>query len=543
MSTSSIFSIEGPGNCPDHVRESILANHNISAPTMFYNPSVPLCYEMALKYEDGSAITSTGALVAKSGTKTGRSPSDKRIVDEPSTTADVWWGSVNMPIDEHTFDINKVRATDYLSTRPILYVVEAYAGVRQRLKVRIIAERAYHCLFISNMLINLTPEEEADFGEPELTVINGGAFPANRLTTGMSSSTSVNVNLRTMEIVILGTEYAGEMKKSIFSAMHYLMPARDIVSLHSSANEGPNGDVSLFFGLSGTGKTTLSADINRALIGDDEHCWDDQGVFNIEGGCYAKCIDLSPETEPEIFAAIQYGSILENVVYDPYTRVVDYHDTSITLNTRCAYPIDYIPNAKVPSEATHPSNVILLTCDAFGVMPPVAKLTHDQAMYHFVAGYTAKVAGTEVGVTEPKPEFSACFGAPFLIRHPMVYARLLAEKLKKHGAQAWLVNTGWTGGPFGVGSRFKLRYTRAILDAIHEGNLAEVDTTVSPVFGFHVPVEVPGVRTEILSPRSTWEDLDAYDEQLASLGAKFVTNFEQFAEEAGPDVVAAGPSV
>jgi ATP-dependent phosphoenolpyruvate carboxykinase len=365
-------------------------------------------YEEALYSEKGTIITSSGALVTDSGDKKGRSPKDKRIVEEPSTANDIWWGPVNFKMSENSFMVNRERAIDYLNTREKLFVFDGFAGwdPKYRIKVRVVCARAYHALFMNNMLIRPSPAELADFGEPDFTIFNAGGFPANRFTTGMTSTTSVSLNFHRREMVILGTQYAGEMKKGIFTVMHYMMPRRGVLSLHSSANEGRDGDVSLFFGLSGTGKTTLSADEHRMLIGDDEHCWSDQGVFNIEGGCYAKTIDLSSEKEPEIFGAIRFGSVLENVVYNPDTRVVDYSDDSKTENTRCAYPIEYIPNAKIPCIGGHPKNIILLTCDAFGVLPPVSKLTPEQAMYHFMSGYTAKIAGTEEGVTEPQATFS-----------------------------------------------------------------------------------------------------------------------------------------
>ncbi|KAJ1954889.1 Protein kinase C-like 1, partial [Dispira parvispora] len=419
---------------------------------IYHNLSVARLYEDALKYEPGTYMSSTGALITSSGAKTGRSPRDKRIVEEEETVHDVWWGPVNTKMSERVFRINHERAVDYLNTRERLYVFDGFAGwdPEHRIKVRVVCARAYHALFMRNMLIRPTEEELANYGEPDFTILNAGQFPANRYTTGMTSATSVSISFERREMVILGTEYAGEMKKGIFTVMHYLMPKNGILSLHSSANEGPDGDVSLFFGLSGTGKTTLSADPHRALIGDDEHCWSDKGVFNIEGGCYAKCIDLSAEKEPEIFNAIRFGSVLENVGFNAESRLVDYCDNSLTENTRCAYPIEYIPNAKTPCVGGHPKNIILLTCDAFGVLPPVARLTSAQAMYHFISGYTAKIAGTEDGITEPTATFSACFGQPFLVWHPVKYASMLAAKMEKHGTHVWLVNTGWNGGAYGV---------------------------------------------------------------------------------------------
>jgi phosphoenolpyruvate carboxykinase (ATP) len=357
----------------------------------------------------------------------------------------------------------------------------------------------------------------------------------------MTSTTSIDISFERREMIILGTEYAGEMKKGVFTVMNYLMPRRGVLSMHCSANEGERGDVSLFFGLSGTGKTTLSADPSRRLIGDDEHCWSDKGIFNIEGGCYAKVINLSREKEPQIYEAIQYGTILENVVYDPETREVEYENASRTENTRASYPIEFIPNAKLPCVGDHPKNIIFLTADAFGVLPPVSKLTPEQAMYHFISGYTAKVAGTEVGVTEPTATFSACFGAAFLVWHPGKYAELLAEKMRQYGAKAWLVNTGWTSGPCGIGHRIHLPHTRAIIDAIHNGALDEVETRVDPVFGLRVPVYCPGVPDEILIPRNTWHSGEKYDEAARKLAGLFEKNFQHFADGSSDEIIAAGP--
>ncbi|MEM9666750.1 MAG: phosphoenolpyruvate carboxykinase (ATP), partial [Bacteroidota bacterium] len=365
----------------------------------------------------------------------------------------------------------------------------------------------------------------------------------NRYTSGMTSTTSVDVSFERNEMIILGTEYAGEMKKGVFTVMNYLMPKKGVLSMHCSANEGAQGDVSLFFGLSGTGKTTLSADPGRMLIGDDEHCWDEDGIFNIEGGCYAKAIDLTEESEPEIYRAIRYGTVLENVVYDPDTREVDYEDTSITQNTRASYPIEFIDNAKIPCVGGHPTNIIFLTADAFGVLPPVSHLTPDQAMYHFISGYTAKVAGTEVGVTEPEATFSACFGAPFMVWHPSKYAELLAQKMEANNVKAWLVNTGWTGGAYGTGHRMSLQHTRAILDAIHAGALDEAPTTTDPIFGFEVPTVCPHVPAEVLIPRHTWADKEAYDRQAQKLAELFAKNFEQFAEGSSDAIINAGPKL
>lgn len=522
-----------------------LSQHDIHVENIIRNPAPGRFYEDAIKYDEGSAIADNGALVVRSGKRTGRSPADKRVVKTEGLSDDIWWGDINIPLDEHTYKINHRRATDYLNTCKRLYVIDGFAGwdPEHRLKVRIIAERPYHGLFMQNMLIRPSKEELKDFGDPDFVVYNAGKFPANTFTEGMTSDASVDVNFKTNSMVILGTEYAGEMKKGIFTVMHYLMPKKDVLSMHCSANEGDDEDVALFFGLSGTGKTTLSADSSRKLIGDDEHCWSEDGVFNIEGGCYAKAIGLTEEQEPEIYGAIRYGTVLENVVYDADTREVDYNDVSITQNTRASYPIEYIPNAKIPCTAGHPDNIIFLTYDAFGVLPPVSKLTPEQAMYHFISGYTAKVAGTEMGVTEPQATFSACFGAAFLVWPPARYAEMLAEKMKKHGANAWLVNTGLTGGAYGTGKRIDLKSTRAIINAIHSGSLKDVDTVKDDVFGVQIPTKCEGVDSKILVPRNAWNDADAYDAQAKKLGGLFNNNFKKYQNESSEDILKAGPKV
>ena len=510
------------------------------------NAPVAQLYEEAVRKE-GAVIASSGALINLSGKKTGRSPKDKRIVYEETSKDDIWWGPVNIKLDEHTFEINRERAIDYLNTRDDIYVFDGFAGwqPKYRIKVRVICARAYHALFMHNMLIRPTREELENFGEPDFTIYNAGHFPANRFTTGMTSSTSVEINFKRREMVILGTEYAGEMKKGIFSVMHYLMPAKfGQLSLHSSANMGDKGDVSIFFGLSGTGKTTLSADPSRKLIGDDEHVWSDHGVFNIEGGCYAKCINLSAEKEPEIYGAIRFGSILENVKFDEATRDPLYDDSEITENTRCAYPIEYIPNALIPCmTTTQPSNVIMLTCDAFGVLPPVSRLTSEQAQYHFIAGYTSKTPGTEDGVTEPSPTFSTCYGQPFIVLPPQRYASMLAERMSHVNCNAWLVNTGWIGGKFRVGRRCPLKYTRAILDAIHDGSLAnaEYDQFAPGVFDLRVPRAVNNVPSEVLNPANSWPDKAAFEAELKKLAGMFAEAFVTHEKEVNPEVLNAGP--
>jgi phosphoenolpyruvate carboxykinase (ATP) len=523
-----------------------LSRHGITVGDVRRNLPPAKLYAEAIREDPNCAIADSGALIAYSGAKTGRSPKDKRVVKNAVSENDVWWGSVNVPIDDATFQINLERAKDYLNTKKKLYCVDAFAGwdPKNRVKVRVICPRPYHALFMHTMLIRPTAEELAQFGEPDGIIYNAGEFPANQRTTGMTSKTSIDLSLESREMVILGTEYAGEMKKGVFTFLNYFAPKRNILSMHCSATADPKTDrSSLMFGLSGTGKTTLSADPKRLLIGDDEHCWSDTGIFNIEGGCYAKAVDLTPESEPEIFQALRFGAVLENVVYAEDTHRVDFTDTSITQNTRGAYPIEFIRNAKIPCVAGHPSDIIFLTCDAFGVLPPVSKLSRDQAMYHFISGYTAKVAGTEIGVIEPQATFSPCFGGPFLVWHPMKYAGLLAEKMQKHRSNVWLVNTGWSGGGHGVGKRMKLSLTRAIIDAIHTGQLATVRTVPDPIFAFGVVAECPGVPREVLTPRDTWTDKAAYDATAKKLAKLFSANFKQYESGASAEVRAASPAL
>ncbi|MCA9177239.1 MAG: phosphoenolpyruvate carboxykinase (ATP) [Planctomycetales bacterium] len=493
------------------------------------NSPAPRLYEEAIRREPGAAISDRGALIAYSGDKTGRSPSDKRLVRHPSSEADIDWGDVNIAIDERVFLTNRERAIDYLNTCDRLYFVDGFAGwdPKYRVKVRVICARPYHALFMRNMLIRPTADELKDFGTPDLTIFNAGAFPANRFTTGMTSKTSVDISLENGEVVILGTEYAGEMKKAVFTFMNYLMPKRDVLSMHCSATSSrEDSRTSVLFGLSGTGKTTLSADPRRLLIGDDEHCWTDDGIFNIEGGCYAKAIYLTQEREPQIFDALRFGAVLENVVYDEADRHVDFDDASITENTRGAYPIENTANALIPCMGGHPDNVVFLTCDAFGVLPPVSRLTPEQAQFHFVTGYTAKVAGTEMGVTEPQATFSPCFGGPFLVWEPQKYAQLLADRVRKHQAHVWLVNTGWSGGGHGEGARIDLTRTRAIMDAIHSGALADAPLREDPAFRLSAVTACPGVQGEsFLWPRDSWADPSKYDAAAKSLAAQFEANY------------------
>ncbi len=523
---------------------SELAKYEITVDRVLRNPSPAVLYEEAMRREPGSALSDRGALIAYSGEKTGRSPKDKRVVEHPDSSDEVWWGSVNVGIGEAVFRINRQRAIDYLNTRNTLYCVDAFAGwdPKYRIKVRVVCARPYHALFMHNMLIRPSREELANFGEPDCVIFNAGTFPANRLTSEMKSNASIALSLEEKQLVILGTEYAGEMKKGVFTLMNYLMPKQGVLSMHCSATaDEKTGRSSVLFGLSGTGKTTLSADPKRALVGDDEHCWTNEGIFNIEGGCYAKAINLTREAEPQIFGSLKFGAVLENVIFDEVSRKVDFADSSITENTRASYPIEFIPNAKIPCVAGHPTDIIFLTCDAFGVLPPASLLTPDQAEYHFISGYTAKVAGTEVGVTEPQATFSPCFGGPFLVWHPGKYAQMLSAQMKRHKAKVWLINTGWSGGAYGVGSRIKLAYTRAILDTINAGQLADAPTKIDEVFGLQMITACPKVPDEILVPKNTWDDQAKFDKTAAKLAGLFHENFSTYADGVSERVKNAGP--
>ncbi|WP_437201232.1 phosphoenolpyruvate carboxykinase (ATP) [Planctomicrobium sp. SH664] len=524
--------------------EFSLAVHGLTVSHVLRNPSPATLYEESIRHESHAAISDTGALIAHSGEKTGRSPKDKRIVKHPDSEQDIWWGPVNFPLEERSFMVNRERAVDYLNTKERLYCVDGFAGwdPATRIKVRVVCARPYHALFMINMLIRPTDAELEQFGEPDLVILNAGGFPANRYTSGMTSKTSVDLSIEHREVVLLGTDYAGEMKKAVFTYMNYAMPKQNILSMHCSATADPETQTSaVLFGLSGTGKTTLSADPARKLVGDDEHCWSDTGIFNIEGGCYAKAVYLTREAEPQIFDALRFGAVLENVVYDKARHHVDFGDTSITENTRGAYPIEFIENAQIPCVAGHPNHVIFLTCDAFGVLPPVSRLSPEQAEYHFISGYTAKIAGTEMGVTEPQATFSPCFGGPFLVWHPGVYARLLSKKIREHRSQVWLVNTGWTGGAYGEGQRISLKYTRAILNAVYSGRLADATRERHPTFGLEMVTSCPGVPTEILNPRTTWKDPAAYDAMAADLSRRFRENFSKYADGVTKEVISAGP--
>ena len=475
----------------------------------------------------------------------GRSPKDKRVVFDDVTQDKIWWGDVNKPITPHGYDQNRARAMDYLNTCKQVFVIDGLASwdLDNRFSVRVICNRPYHALFMKQMLIRPTFEQiDEEFADgADFTIINGGEFPSDPNINSVTGETCVSVNLKKSEMAILGTQYAGEMKKGLFGVMHYYMPKRGVLSMHASANEGPKGDISILFGLSGTGKTTLSADPHRYLLGDDEHCWTDNGIFNIEGGCYAKCIDLSVEKEPEIFNAIKFGSVLENVAFKTTSRrEVDYSNVRLTENTRCAYPLEYIPGAKIPAVGGHPKNIFYLVCDAYGVLPPISKLDIFQTKYHFISGYTSKVAGTEVGITDPVATFSACYGEAFLPLHPFTYAKMLSEKVTKHGSNVWLINTGWTGGQYGVGSRMKLSYTRKMIDAIHEGALDNAEYRNFDTFNLKVPTSVPGVPDSILWPEDAWADKNAFKVSVQKLARKFKKNFIKYADETPEEVIKKG---
>ena len=507
-----------------------------------FNPAPAELVEHAVRRHEG-VLTRDGSFAAITTPHTGRSPDDKFVVREPSTEDHLWWGKVNVPFDEEHFDRLRADVVEHLNGRD-LYVRDVYCGAdpEYRLQVRVISPNAWQSLFVHNMFIQPGRGGREDF-DPGFTVLHAPELQADPERHGTRSGTFIVLNFAAREVLIGGTRYAGEIKKSVFTVMNYVLPRRGVLPMHCSANVGDDGDVALFFGLSGTGKTTLSADPERALIGDDEHGWSERGVFNFEGGNYAKVIRLSAEGEPLIYGASRrFGAILENVVVDPATRAADFDDDSITENTRSSYPIRFIPGAVRSGMAGHPRHVVFLTADAFGVLPPIAKLSREQAMYHFLSGYTAKVAGTERGVKEPKAAFSTCFGAPFLPLPPAVYATMLGERLAEHDAQCWLVNTGWTGGPFGEGSRMALSHTRAMVHATLRGRLDATETRVDPVFGLHVPVHVAGVPDDVLDPRRTWKDAAAYEAQAAKLAGMFRENFEKYADTVSEDVRGAGPS-
>ena len=510
--------------------------------TVHWNLSPARLIEHAVRRGEG-VLTRDGSFAAITSPHTGRSPNDKFVVRESTSEDHIWWGNVNVAVEPEKFEALREDVRAYLNEQPELFARDVHAGAdpQYRLNVRVVTPNAWQNLFVRNMFIEPSAAALEDF-EPGFTLLHAPELQADPARHGTRSSTFVMLNFEERTVLIGGTRYAGEMKKSIFTVLNYVLPRQDVLSMHCSANVGRRGDVALFFGLSGTGKTTLSADPNRHLVGDDEHGWSEEGIFNFEGGNYAKVIRLSRDGEPMIYgASTRFGAILENVVVHEQTRAVDFDDDSITENTRSSYPIEFIEGAVPDGTAGHPKNVMFLTADAFGVLPPISKLTREQAMYHFLSGYTAKVAGTERGVTEPKAAFSACFGAPFLPLHPSVYAKMLGDKLEAHGSQVWLVNTGWTGGPYGTGHRMKLAYTRAMIDAALSGGLADAETRTDPVFGLRVPKHVPHVPDAVLDPRSTWEDAEAYDRQARKLAGMFRDNFEKYAAEVSEAVRNAGP--
>ena len=517
-----------------------LEREGIRTDRVRWNLSAAVLYEQAVRRQEG-LIAAAGPLACRTGLHTGRSPNDKFVVREPSSEAQIAWGKVNRPLDPAQFDALHRDLIASLTGKE-LFVLDCFAGAdpTYRLPVRVINEFAWHNLFCRNLFIDDSAAAEA--AAPQFTIIDSPSFKADPERHGSNSDVMIALNFAKRLVLIAGSSYAGEMKKSIFSVLNYILPLQNVLSMHCSANVGEAGDTALFFGLSGTGKTSLSSDPDRMLIGDDEHGWSDRGVFNFEGGCYAKTIRLSAEAEPQIYATTRrFGTVLENVVVDEQTRELDLDDDRYTENTRAAYPISFIDNAVPSGQGGHPRNVIMLTADAFGVLPPISRLSPEAAMYHFLSGYTAKVAGTEKGVTEPKATFSTCFGAPFLPLEPSRYARMLGEKIARHDARVWLVNTGWTGGPYGVGQRMKIGYTRAMIRAALSGALDTMSYETDPIFNLDIPVSCPDVPSGVLRPRSTWADGAAYDAAAARLAQMFVENFKTFEDGVTAEVLAAGP--
>ncbi len=508
--------------------------------TVYRNLTAPQLVEKALKNGEG-ILSSTGALVVNTGKYTGRSPDDKYIVDCPSVHDDIAWGNVNRPMRKENFDIIKSKMLAYLQNRE-LYIFDGFAGADKKYSksFRIINELASQNLFIKNLLVEPTDEELNSFA-PEFTIIAAPGFKCIPEIDNTNSEACIAVDYEQKTVLIAGSQYSGEIKKSVFSVMNYVLPKNGVLSMHCSANIGKEGDTAIFFGLSGTGKTTLSADPARRLIGDDEHGWSDDGIFNIEGGCYAKCIDLTEENEPEIYRAIKFGTLLENVVIDPETGEPDYSNGTLTENTRAGYPVCYIPNAEISGKGEQPKTVIFLTADAFGVLPPVSRLDNDMAMFHFVSGYTSKLAGTERGITEPQTTFSTCFGAPFLPLEPSVYAKMLGERIEKNNSRVFLINTGWSGGPYGVGSRIKLKYTRAMVAAAISGELDNVEYKLDDIFNVYIPQSCPNIPEEILNPVNTWNDKVAYEKTAKELAGKFNENFKKYAHMP-ENIVKAGPN-
>ncbi|MGD8806054.1 MAG: phosphoenolpyruvate carboxykinase (ATP) [Chloroflexota bacterium] len=523
-----------------------LINHGLTnLRKAYWNLPTEALYEEVIFRGEGR-ISKSGPVIVTSGKRTARAAQDKFVVRDADTEDHIWWGDYNRPISAAQFNEVYNRLQGYLQGRDV-FVQDCFAGAdpEYRMPVRIVTEYAWHSHFARNMFILPKNREAYRQHVPDFTVICVPSFKAFESIDGTRTSTFILLNFQEKLAIIGDTAYGGEIKKAIFTVMNYLMPLEGVMSMHCSANQGDDGDVGLFFGLSGTGKTTLSADPSRGLIGDDEHGWSDSGVFNYEGGCYAKVIQLSPSAEPEIYACTRsFGTILENVIYDPITRQIDLDDDAITENTRASYPLEMIGNAVPEKRGGHPKNIILLTCDAQGVLPPIAKLSPDQAMYHFISGYTSKVGGTEVGLgEEPEITFSACFGAPFMVHHPMFYADLLRRKVDRYGVDCWLLNTGWVGGPYGIGKRISIQYTRRLLNAALSGELKDVEYYEDPVFGFHVPKSCPDVPADVLYPAESWPSKSEYDSKYRQLAARFVNNFKKFADACPPEVCAAGPEI
>ncbi|HZA39331.1 MAG TPA: phosphoenolpyruvate carboxykinase (ATP) [Actinomycetota bacterium] len=510
--------------------------------TIHLNPSSPELVELAVRRGEG-LLAASGALVAKTGSRTGRSPSDRFFVSHGKSKDRIDWGKTNQPVEPEVFDALAQRVRDHLEGRE-LFVVDGIVGAdpKHRIMLRVVTELAWHALFCQQLFRPPEPDELEGF-EPEFTLLAAPSFQAVPKRDGTNSDAFIGVDLERSQVLIAGTFYAGEMKKSMFTSANYLFPEQGVLPMHCSANVGPDGHVALFFGLSGTGKTTLSADPSRSLIGDDEHGWSDSGIFNFEGGCYAKCINLTEEREPQIWSAIRFGSVVENAVLDEKTRLIDFDDASITENTRAAYPLEFIPDFVPEGKAGHADTIVFLTADAFGVLPPISRLTPEGAMYHFLSGFTAKLAGTEAGLgSEPEATFSTCFGAPFLPLAPGEYARMLGDRIKRHGADVYLVNTGWTGGPYGVGERMNLKHTRAMVDAAAAGGLRDVPTRRHEIFNLDVPVTCPGVPDEVLDPKSTWSEPESYEIKARELARMFADNFDRFQNSVPAEVTKAGPA-
>jgi phosphoenolpyruvate carboxykinase (ATP) len=545
---NNLLNIKTPAEdqAADLASDFTLKNHGLTNKRkVYWNLPTESLYEEAI-FRKEAHISKMGALVVNSGKHTARAAQDKFVVREPTTEDKIWWGEYNRPISQENFDMIFSRMQGFMQGRDI-FVQDCYAGADEnyRLPVRIITEYAWHSHFARNMFILPQTREEYRQHVPEFTVVDVPSFKGFESIDGTRSGTFIILNFDKRMAIIGNSGYGGEIKKSIFTVMNYLLPLQGVMTMHCSANQGKDEDVALFFGLSGTGKTTLSADPNRGLIGDDEHGWSDDGVFNFEDGCYAKVIQLSPSAEPEIYQTTRsFGTILENVIFDPTTRLIDLDDEAITENTRASYPLEYISNAIPEKRGGHPKNIILLTCDAQGVLPPIAKLTPDQTMYHFISGYTSKVGGTEVGLgEEPEITFSACFGAPFMVHHPVFYADLLARKMERYGVNCWLLNTGWVGGPYGIGKRISIRHTRNLLTAALNGDLLDVEYYSDPIFGFQVPKTCPEVPDDVLYPAEAWPSKKEYDHKYEQLAARFIDNFKKFAPECPPNVSSAGPKI